>query len=68
MKILPSNDLKSEDNLNASIGNWFNKLSQGFPGGPVAKVLCPVLGAQVPSLLRELGPPCHNQNLAQPSK
>ena len=39
MKILPSDNLKSEDNLNASIGDWFSKLSQDFPDGPVAKAL-----------------------------
>ena len=32
-----------------------------FPGGPVAKTVLPMLGAQVQSLVRELDPMCYNQ-------
>ena len=48
------------------LGHSFSRLSkfilgyQDFPGGPVAKTLLPMQGAQVPSLVRELGPTCLN--------
>ena len=44
-----------------------NALCGDFSGGSVAKNAPPVQGAQVPSLVRELDPTCHNQDPEQPN-
>ena len=42
-----------------------DKRTWGLPGGPLAKSLHPNSGAQVPSLVRELDPARHTEDLVQ---